>query len=425
MVKLSLPLMISGLVLLGLSLSLPDLGGLSPFAVETASVLNPSQVSAPDISNPANAFSQDSLYADFGMSPGQTKTGDYSGFAFSLPAGATITKVEAGIEHYETGLTACILFLSFRAESGSGSFVGGLGHQTSSTFFWVDITTMRVWLDSSAVTATHLKYSVRADTNGCTQSPTSRLGWLPLRVTYQTADNQSPVAKFTFTPSSAKINETVSFDGGLSSDSDGAISQYKWNFGDSTPEIISASDPKISHAFTKTGNFTTLLTVADNQGATSSSSAMIMITSLEQPPPPPPPTVSFTWSAVNLTVTFTSTVTGGTPPYAYLWEFGTSATSADPNPVGTYGAAGSYNVTLTVTDTADLNGAALSIVTVTSGQTNTGISSPLTDQNTSISNPPPPPPSTPAIDFLTGIRILLGTVGAGLLLLGLLMRRRG
>lgn len=51
-----------------------------------------------------------------------------------------------------------------------------------------------------------------------------------------------------------------------------------------------------------------------------------------------------------LNVTFTSTVTGGTAPYTYLWDFGDTATDTAANPSHTYDIAGNYTVRLTVTD---------------------------------------------------------------------------
>ncbi|PNX50943.1 MAG: hypothetical protein BV456_04970 [Thermoplasmata archaeon M8B2D] len=50
-------------------------------------------------------------------------------------------------------------------------------------------------------------------------------------------------------------------------------------------------------------------------------------------------------------IEFDSTVTGGIPPYEYLWDYGDGNTSSgDPHPTHNYGNAGNYTVTLTVTD---------------------------------------------------------------------------
>ncbi len=51
-----------------------------------------------------------------------------------------------------------------------------------------------------------------------------------------------------------------------------------------------------------------------------------------------------------LNVTFTSTVTGGTAPYTYLWDFGDTETDTAANPSHMYDIAGNYTVRLTVTD---------------------------------------------------------------------------
>ncbi|PNX48777.1 MAG: hypothetical protein BV457_03060 [Thermoplasmata archaeon M9B1D] len=53
-------------------------------------------------------------------------------------------------------------------------------------------------------------------------------------------------------------------------------------------------------------------------------------------------------------IEFDNTVTGGTPPYEYLWDYGDGNTSSgDPHPTHNYGNAGNYTVTLTVTDSED------------------------------------------------------------------------
>jgi len=62
----------------------------------------------------------------------------------------------------------------------------------------------------------------------------------------------------------------------------------------------------------------------------------------------PSPVASFGNSINNLTVTFTNTSTGNN--LTYLWDFGDSNTDNVQNPVHTYASAGTYTVTLTVSD---------------------------------------------------------------------------
>src|SRR3712207_3456490 len=52
------------------------------------------------------------------------------------------------------------------------------------------------------------------------------------------------------------------------------------------------------------------------------------------------------------TFEFQANLTGGTEPYTYVWSFGDGSEGSDEqNPVYTFDEAGTYNVTLTVTDT--------------------------------------------------------------------------
>ena len=51
-------------------------------------------------------------------------------------------------------------------------------------------------------------------------------------------------------------------------------------------------------------------------------------------------------------ISFTSSTTGGTTPYAYAWDFGDGGTSGAANPTHLYSTAGTYTVTLTVRDAA-------------------------------------------------------------------------
>lgn len=71
------------------------------------------------------------------------------------------------------------------------------------------------------------------------------------------------------------------------------------------------------------------------------------------PTPWEAPEVSFSAAPVTgdapLDVQFTSTVTG-TAPFTYAWTFGDGTTSTEQNPVHTYASAGTYSVSLTVTN---------------------------------------------------------------------------
>jgi Tol biopolymer transport system component len=75
------------------------------------------------------------------------------------------------------------------------------------------------------------------------------------------------------------ISNLVTFDGSGSTDSDGTIVNYAWNFGDST----SGSGQTTSHTYWATGTFTVTLTVTDNDGLTSSDTAVITVNTVNKP----------------------------------------------------------------------------------------------------------------------------------------------
>jgi subtilisin family serine protease len=81
--------------------------------------------------------------------------------------------------------------------------------------------------------------------------------------------NQAPTASFT----SSCTDLGCTFDGTGSSDSDGSIASYSWDFGDGN----TASGSTASHSYTAGGTYTVTLTVTDDAGATDSSSQSVTV----------------------------------------------------------------------------------------------------------------------------------------------------
>lgn len=82
--------------------------------------------------------------------------------------------------------------------------------------------------------------------------------------------NQPPTASFTFTPQNPAIGEAVTFTS-TSTDADGHIVEWLWDFGDGTP---GGTGERVTHTFRQDGNFTVALLVTDDRMETSVPAAL-------------------------------------------------------------------------------------------------------------------------------------------------------
>ncbi len=88
------------------------------------------------------------------------------------------------------------------------------------------------------------------------------------------ADNEPPLADFTAHPTAGQNPLRVEFDGSASSDPDGTIISYQWDFGDNA----GASGVQVQHTYNVPGNYTVKLTVTDNGGDAASVTKTDLIT---------------------------------------------------------------------------------------------------------------------------------------------------
>lgn len=159
---------------------------------------------------------------------------------------------------------------------------------------------------------------------------------------------QAPTAVATTNTSPGNAPLSVTFSGDASTDNDGDIVSYDWDFGDG--ESLTAPNPV--HIYTAPGSYTATLTVTDNDGL--SDSDTVNITVINQAPVAVA-SADMTSGVAPLEVTFS-----GSGSYdrdepngsiaGYSWDFGDGASSTDANPVHSYTSAGTYSATLTVTD---------------------------------------------------------------------------
>ncbi len=90
--------------------------------------------------------------------------------------------------------------------------------------------------------------------------------------------NQPPVARAQVSKQQANVNESITFDGSTSSDADGQITKYEWNFGDNATSTQAIA----AHAYAQAGVYNFTLTVTDDKGATGQASGQVTITGAPQ-----------------------------------------------------------------------------------------------------------------------------------------------
>jgi hypothetical protein len=99
-----------------------------------------------------------------------------------------------------------------------------------------------------------------------------------------------PVANFTWSPSTPKASELVTFDASSSTPGGGPIVAYEWNFGDDR----TGTGQIATHTYSRKGTYTVSLKVTDSQGLWGTRQQQIEIA--PPPPPPPPPWYDASWA---------------------------------------------------------------------------------------------------------------------------------
>lgn len=85
--------------------------------------------------------------------------------------------------------------------------------------------------------------------------------------------NVPPTAAFAFSPTKVISGQLVTFNGEASSDSDGSVVAYHWDFGDGGTD----EGPRSSRVYAGAGEYNVTLTVEDDQGATTSVTNKIFV----------------------------------------------------------------------------------------------------------------------------------------------------
>ena len=130
-------------------------------------------------------------------------------------------------------------------------------------------------------------------------------------------------------------------------DTDGTLLRYNWDFGDGTNGTGAGFQP--AHRYIVSGTFTARCTVIDEYG--DNATASVNITVENSAPVISSIGITTTTYVTNEPVRFRPTVTDAdNDELTYSWNFGDGATSTDRAPTHYYPSAGTYTVTLRVSD---------------------------------------------------------------------------
>jgi PKD repeat protein len=167
-------------------------------------------------------------------------------------------------------------------------------------------------------------------------------------ITVNVPPNVPPSAAIGASSTGGQAPLTVNFDGTGSSDPDGSVASYFWDFGNNR----TATTPTASATYTQPGTYVVTLTVTDNRGATGTTTREIVVTGA----PNVPPNAVIRTVSVAGTIPLTVNLSGGNSNdpdgtiAGYAWDLGNGQTGTGAAIQAIYTEAGIYTVTLTVTD---------------------------------------------------------------------------
>ena len=98
------------------------------------------------------------------------------------------------------------------------------------------------------------------------------------RIRVMSTGNQPPKAVAAASPRQTIAGQPIAFDASASTDPDGQISRYRWNFGDGTE----APGAQVEHIYAQAGTYTVLLTVTDNGEMDATASLVVTVTAVPE-----------------------------------------------------------------------------------------------------------------------------------------------
>lgn len=157
--------------------------------------------------------------------------------------------------------------------------------------------------------------------------------------------NAPPAPMFSVPERPLSVSEAATLSAGATTDADGAILSYSWDFGDGAI----GDGEQVSYAWMSPGVYDVALTVTDDSGTGSAVQQIVQKITIDAAPVANAgPDQFVTASEVQFDGTGSTDAEGGIS--SYIWDFGDGTTGAGPTPVHAYTRPGVYEVALVVRD---------------------------------------------------------------------------
>jgi len=162
---------------------------------------------------------------------------------------------------------------------------------------------------------------------------------------------------------SVDVNKPVFFSAINSTDKDGIINKYQWDFGDGE----TATGAKVQHTYETADTYMVTLVITDDKDQTATSKIAVRVNA----PPVAVITTSGSSAFVNTPVFVSGTDsydpdwTGDTAIVKYQWDFGDGAKSSEKNTTHIFQNVGNYTIKLTVWDNHDSSDLATEAISIT------------------------------------------------------------
>ncbi len=157
-------------------------------------------------------------------------------------------------------------------------------------------------------------------------------------------NNEFPQVAATASPVVPVVGEAVTFDASGTTDPDGEVVEYAWDFKNGE----TATGPVVEHVYDEAGTYSVELEVTDDEDATAVEIVTVEVNA------PPEPTIDVSTDAPSVGEWVAFDAAGSSDPdgsiEAHEWSFGDGVSSTDPTIQHAFTEPGEYTVALTVTD---------------------------------------------------------------------------